>query len=86
MSAQANILVIDDDREVLDVVEDLLTESGYKVTTAENGQEALAALDEGDFDLAVVDLSHVLPAGEFRHLTHHRALAEGRPHDLAIHP
>ena len=56
MSTQANILVVDDDPEMLDTVELLLTDAGYQVTTALNGQAALAAMSEGDFELAIVDL------------------------------
>lgn len=56
MNAQANILVIDDDPAVLDMVEALLTGASYQVTTTMTGEDAISALNEGDFELAIVDL------------------------------
>lgn len=35
------VLVVDDDRDLLQLVVDVLTEAGYRVETAHNGQEAL---------------------------------------------
>lgn len=56
MNAHGNILVIDDDPDLLDTVEFLLTEAGYAVTKAGNGQQATSAFEVQDFDLAIVDL------------------------------
>lgn len=56
MGEQSNILVIDDDPEMLDTVEFLLCEAGYNVTGAQSGEQAIAAFDGRDFDLAIVDL------------------------------
>lgn len=56
MGSQRNILVIDDDPEMLDTIEFLLSESGYSVTKAETGAEAMTAFEQGKFDLAIVDL------------------------------
>src|SRR5262245_49488036 len=41
------LLVVDDDPDVLEVVNVLLTEEGYRVTTATNGVEAMALLEAG---------------------------------------
>jgi two-component system, OmpR family, response regulator len=39
------ILVVDDEPEVRQLMEHFLTQRGYEVRSAENGQLALAALD-----------------------------------------
>lgn len=56
MVRQENILVIEDDREMLDTVEFCLQEAGYKVATAVNGRQGLEIFNKGDFDLVIVDL------------------------------
>ncbi len=56
MSAQANILVIDDNPKVLELIELMLTRAGYMVTTAVNGNDAISAANENNFELAIVDL------------------------------
>ena len=50
------ILVVDDDPNILDVVSELLDMEGYRVTTAANGAEALARLDEGIPSLVLLDM------------------------------
>ncbi len=56
MDALGNILVIDDDPDLLDTVEFLLSEAGYQVTTVLDGQQAIPIFDQHDFDLVIVDL------------------------------
>src|SRR5262249_46030215 len=41
------ILVLDDDRDLLEVMEHLLRQSGYAVYTFDNGRDAWAALRDG---------------------------------------
>ncbi len=57
-----SILVVDDEAMLLTMAEIILTEYGYKVMTANNGQKALALLSRDDVkvDLLVTDL--VMPA------------------------
>lgn len=50
------ILLVDDDPLVREYGERVLTERGYEVVTAENGQEGLAYLLRQPFDGAVIDL------------------------------
>ena len=50
------ILVVDDDDLVLTALEILLTPSGYDVTTAFNGQDALEKINKGTFDLMILDI------------------------------
>src|ERR687892_2932795 len=54
--AEGPILVVDDDPNILDVVSELLDMEGYKVTTAANGAEALAKLDEARPSLVLLDM------------------------------
>lgn len=52
-----NILLVEDEDMVRAVAERALTRNGYTVTTASNGEEALAILnDRSDFDLLVSDV------------------------------
>lgn len=51
-----NILVVDDDTNILELVSIQLSAAGYTVWKASNGLEALEKLEEGNPDLAVVDV------------------------------
>ncbi|OGQ93128.1 MAG: hypothetical protein A2284_05595 [Deltaproteobacteria bacterium RIFOXYA12_FULL_61_11] len=50
------VLVAEDDQEMLELIENVLTEEGYQVLTANNGTDALAALERRDYDVVVTDL------------------------------
>lgn len=50
------ILLIDDDELLCEVLASFLEMSGYTVVQAGNGREGLERLDEGAFDLIVLDL------------------------------
>ena len=52
-----HILIVDDSPSVLAILEDMLSDLGYAVTTAGNGQEALARVEETKFDLIITDLT-----------------------------
>jgi CheY-like chemotaxis protein len=49
------ILLVDDDRAVLDLGETVLAQLGYRVDTASDGEEAWAALCAGTYDLLITD-------------------------------
>jgi len=53
---RANILVIDDDENILDVVEDMLEFLNHKVTTAISGEEGIDKFKANDYDLVITDL------------------------------
>ncbi len=53
------ILVVDDDKFVRGGLMEVLKVKGYEVDTAEDGVEALKRVDEGEFDLVLLDL--ILP-------------------------
>jgi two-component system, OmpR family, response regulator len=52
----AHILIVDDDREIRDLLGRFLTKHGYRVTAARDGQELRKALADWRIDLIVLDL------------------------------
>ncbi len=50
------ILVVEDEREMSDILRQVLEESGYGVTLAYHGAEGLTKLRQGEFDLVVLDV------------------------------
>ena len=57
MNAPGSVLVVDDDGDVRALVVELLTRSGYDVSEAPNGREALKLLFEQRPDLVLLDIS-----------------------------
>jgi len=55
-TAPVRLLLVDDEIGYLEVLSKRLTRRGYRVTTASSGTEAIRALRQWEFDLAVVDL------------------------------
>ncbi|MGB9095871.1 response regulator [Erwinia sp.] len=51
-----NILVVDDDRDIRELVTDYLIKSGYRATGAANGREMRAVLSDSHVDLVVLDI------------------------------
>jgi DNA-binding response OmpR family regulator len=56
MKTKANILLVEDDKNLGFVIKDFLYESGYKVELAENGQAAISMFDSVAFDLILLDV------------------------------
>ncbi len=54
--ASGKILIVDDDRNLLEVLKVRVESAGYEVTIAAKEEEALEAARENVFDLAIVDL------------------------------
>jgi two-component system alkaline phosphatase synthesis response regulator PhoP len=52
----ARILVVDDERDVVELLKFLLEKDGYQVTTAFNGKEGLAAATAQKPDLVLLDV------------------------------
>lgn len=52
----SQILVVDDNPEIRNIVNILLSGEGYEITEAANGREALACLDAKSFDLIILDV------------------------------
>ena len=53
---QEHLLVVDDDREIRRLLDEYLTQSGYRVTGVGDGRSMRRALDEHRIDLVVLDL------------------------------
>lgn len=53
---QINILVVDDEKEIADLIEIYLVSDGYKVFKASNAQDGLAILDKEDIHLVLLDI------------------------------
>ena len=51
-----NVLVCDDDREIVEAIEIYLSQEGYKVLKAYDGEEALKVLDREKVDLLIIDV------------------------------
>jgi len=49
------ILVVDDDRTVIESLKGILESEGYRVDTAEKGRQALARFDSAPYDLVLLD-------------------------------
>jgi len=75
-----HILVVDDDRDIRELVVDYLLKSGYRATGAANGKEMRAVLDKQAVDLVVLDI--MMPGDDG--LTLCRQLRSGQQKDLPI--
>ncbi len=52
----STILVIDDEKSVLQLIHQALTSFGHKVETAANGREGIEKFDGGSFDIVITDI------------------------------
>ncbi len=77
----ANILVVDDDRDVLKLVQTVLSRAGHTVTPITNGEDALKAALAQHFELAVVDV--MMPFMDGYELTR-RLRADSRTRHMPI--
>ncbi len=53
---KANILVIDDEREIRNTLHEILSLEGHRVTVARNGPDGLSAFKTDKFDMVLTDL------------------------------
>lgn len=58
----ASILIVDDDRSLRDLLAEVLREQGHDAQTAEEGNAALARMNEAKFDLVISDI--IMPGKE----------------------
>jgi two-component system OmpR family response regulator len=56
MSAAAHILIVDDHREIRDLVGRALAKEGFRVSTAPDGRAMRKVMADGRFDLVLLDL------------------------------
>ncbi len=80
METTDHVLVVDDDRDIRELVVDYLLKSGYRATGAANGKEMRAVLDKQAVDLVVLDI--MMPGDDG--LTLCRQLRSGQHKDLPI--
>ncbi len=52
----ANILVCDDEKDIVSALQIYLGGEGYTVLTAENGKEAVAAVEKEEVHLVLLDI------------------------------
>jgi len=51
-----SVLVVDDEKDLLDVVSLMLTEEGFEVSTAQSGSECLEKIQDNSVDLILMDV------------------------------
>jgi len=52
---QEKILVVDDEPKICELLSEILEEEGYRVLTAENGEQAMSLVSQNDLNLIVLD-------------------------------
>jgi two-component system OmpR family response regulator len=56
MSDNGHILIVDDQREICDLVQEYLSGEGYRVSTAQSGAEMRRVMAQSSVDLVILDL------------------------------
>lgn len=56
MAGKQKILILEDDQYTRDVYQEILTEEGYNVFTAVDGEEGLVKIKEGGYQLILLDM------------------------------
>ncbi len=75
--SRRRILIVDDDRALRHALAALLAEAGHVVEQAGDGPEAVARLDQGGFDIALLDIN--LPSVSGLDILAHARRAEAPP-------
>jgi DNA-binding response OmpR family regulator len=52
----STVLVIDDEKGILQIIRQALTKFGHNVETAMDGQEGIRKFDHGNFDIVITDI------------------------------
>lgn len=56
MAEGGKLLIVDDDKDLLYILQDRLTESGYRVSVAETAEKALEVIKEEKIGLVILDI------------------------------
>jgi CheY-like chemotaxis protein len=80
-SAMCNVLVIDDEQLVSQMLQELLTLSGFNVETASGGHEGVQLFEKGLFDLVITDI--LMPGLDGHDVARHIRNSD-RPHTPII--
>lgn len=75
-----NILVCDDEEEIRDILETILSHMGHQVTKAKDGKEALNLVGKNKFDLIFLDNYMPIMTGE----DFLNEISKNKPSDLKI--
>jgi CheY-like chemotaxis protein len=75
------VLLVDDEHAIIDALSGILEDEGFRVVTAGNGREALARLEEGLPDVALVDV--MMPGMDGRELVQ-RMRADARYSQIPV--
>jgi len=75
---QRRLLIVDDEPGIVDVLQEVLGNSGYRIETASNGAKALNRIASQQYDLIISDLCMPEMSGEKLHA----AIREHYPHML----
>ena len=59
-----SVLVVDDDRDIREILDEVLTDAGYSVVGASNGVEALTCLGKCEPELILLDLNMPVMTGQ----------------------
>ena len=52
-----SVLLVDDNLQILELYDEILSGEGYKLTKAKSGEMAIAALEKQPFDMVITDLN-----------------------------
>ena len=63
------ILIIEDERGLLEIIKEFLTQFGHRVDTASDGQEGIQKFDRKSFDLVITDVC--MPAADGNTVVQH---------------
>lgn len=80
MKANESILVVDDDRDFLNIIRQILEKKGYKISTVPSASEALSLLKKNFYNVAILDIS--LPDADGTELL--SSILELHPDTIAI--
>lgn len=83
MSEKKTILIIDDDSEIIETLQTILTSNGYEVLTARDGDQGLETAEEKQPDLVILDMMMPKRSG-FLVLEHLRKKDKTKPSIIMI--
>jgi DNA-binding NtrC family response regulator len=55
-TTKARLLIVDDEKDLRTLLSDVLLTQGYEISSAEDGEEAIAMLQRDKYDLTLLDL------------------------------
>jgi len=61
MARICKVLIVENDHDVRDLLANVVEDEGYFFATVETGREMRGALDEDDYDIAIIDVTQPGP-------------------------